>query len=306
MRRTLSLSLSLALTSNPNPNPNPRRMAMATAAGAGGLPGSLGGPPVAALVPPGECIFGEEFAAAPLLSREVITHDTRLLRFGLPAGKNLGLSTCACILLKCGEADGEPVVRPYTPVSTNALTGAFELLVKVYPDGKASGFLDRMAIGDEVECKHIPFNVKIQYPFGKKKLVMLVGGTGVTPMVQALHAVLGTPGDETEVTMVCGNRSQRDMLGREMLRNWERGFPGRLRVVDVLSAEPEDSDWAGARGFISREILEAHGCLPDDDTMVFVCGPPPMYNALCGPRDAKELTGVLAAMGFSAEQVFKF
>eukprot|EP00975_Prorocentrum_lima_P002565 565271-Prorocentrum_lima.AAC.1 len=50
--------------------------------------------------------------------------DTSLL-----ADKILGLSTCACILLKCGEHDGEPVVRPYTPFSANP-AGKFELLVK--------------------------------------------------------------------------------------------------------------------------------------------------------------------------------
>ena len=53
--------------------------------------------------------------------------------------------------------------RRYTPVSTNALVGGFELLVKVYPDGALSRHLSEMALGDTVEFSHIPKNVKTQY-----------------------------------------------------------------------------------------------------------------------------------------------
>jgi len=95
------------------------------------------------------------------------------------------------------------MVRPYTPVSTNALKGSFELMVKCY-DGGLSKHMDGMSIGDSLDFKHISFNVKTQHPF-VKKVGMLVGGTGITPMLQALHAILGTEGDTTEVT--CGSNT---------------------------------------------------------------------------------------------------
>ena len=99
------------------------------------------GPPTASLAPPGECVFGEEWAPAPLLQREAISHDTILLTFGLAdAAKPLGLSTCACLLVQ-GGADA--VVRPYTPVSTNAVVGRFDLMVKVYGDAQGGGALSR-------------------------------------------------------------------------------------------------------------------------------------------------------------------
>merc|ERR1712087_772574 len=99
-----------------------------------------------------------------------------------------GLSTCACVLAKFDEDENpEPIVRPYTPVSTNRLVGKFQMVIKVYAGGKMSTHIQNMAIGGSLEFKHIPFNVKIQYPFGKKAISMLVGGTGITPMIQALH-----------------------------------------------------------------------------------------------------------------------
>ena len=328
-------------------------VAMATGAAAAAQERSCSpfdpGPPTASLVPPGECVFGEEWAPAPLLQREAISHDTILLTFGLAdAAKPLGLSTCACLLVQ-GGADA--VVRPYTPVSTNAVVGRFDLMVKVYDDAQGGGALSRhldalqvpphpkpplrartevnawfaRQIGDTVNVKHIPFNVKMQYPFGKKKLGMLVGGTGITPMLQvhrchqagrrpgpdaaccpqALHALLGTAGDDTEITLLDSNRQAKDILAREALDAWSAAH-GRLSVVHTLTREPSGSDWPGLRGRIDRALIEEHMPPPGEDALIFVCGPPAMYDTLTGPRGDEELSGLLAEMGYEAAQVVKF
>ena len=46
---------------------------------------------------------------------------------------------------------------------------------------------------------------------------------------------------------------------------------------------------------------------------LFVCGPPPLYKAVCGPKGTKddpkaqgELGGLLKDMGYAEEAVFKF
>ena len=64
--------------------------------------------------------------------------------------------------------------------------------------------------------------------------------------------------------------------------------------------------WRGERGLIDRRLVTAHMPPPEEDCLIFVCGPPGMYGALCGPRDEEELSGVLADMGYSKEQVVKF
>ena len=123
------------------------------------------------------------------MAKERCKETTVILTFELPdASKPLGLSTCACILAKF-DRDGAAVVRPYTPISTNAMVGRFELLVKIYAQGAMSQHLDGLKIG-LVEFKHIPFNVKVQYPF-KPKSGMLIGGR-IAPMIQALLVILGT------------------------------------------------------------------------------------------------------------------
>lgn len=237
-----------------------------------------------------------------------ITHDTFLYTFGLSdTSRSLGLSTCACILAKINDANtGEAIVRPYTPVSTNAMKGEFQLLVKSYAEGKMSKHMENLAIGSTLDFKHIEKNVKKQFPFNNKHVTMLVGGTGITPMIQALHAILGTAGDDTKVNLIFGNKTENDILGRDLLEEWAQKSNGRLTVTHVLSNMQDDTTWNGCRGFIDQKVISEYSAPAAAGPLVMVCGPPPMYDALCGPRDAPELTGLLKQMGFEAEQVYKF
>lgn len=273
-------------------------------------PPSLTGKPTKVLVPPGQCQFAEDFVAVPLLERIPVSSTSSVLRFGLPdTSSPLNLSTCACILAKA-TIGGEAVIRPYTPISTNELKGCFDLLVKDYGStAKMSKLLCQdLKVGETVEFKHIQFNVKIQAPFQPKKICMLVGGTGITPMVQALHAILGDNESDTEVVMLYGSKVADDILGKELVDTWAQDHKDRFKVVHILSDEPANSEWTGLRGYIDSDTIKSN--FPDpsagDDLLIFVCGPPPMYDALCGPRDQKELKGLLAGMGYKAEQVCKF
>ena len=46
---------------------------------------------------------------------------------------------------------------------------------------------------------------------------------------------------------------------------------------------------------------------PAEDTLLFVCGLPPMYEILCGPRTEKEIKegSVLHQLGYTADMVAK-
>lgn len=280
---------------------------------------TLAGSPTKNLVPPGVCQLSGDFQSLTLTERVDVSSTSSVLRFALPDKEiPLNLSTCACILAKADlpSRDGaiEAVIRPYTPISTNELIGSFDLLVKNYGEnGRMSTYLCTAPIGTTVDFKHIDFNVKIQAPFKPKKIGMIVGGTGLTPMVQALHALLGDEDNTTEVSMLYGSRDSGDILGKELLDGWEKtygdnGKGGKFSLEHILSHEKEGSDWKGKRGFITKELIKENFASPDlgDDVMIFVCGPPVMYDIFCGPRSDKELTGVLKEMGYSASQVYKF
>lgn len=142
------------------------------------------------------------------------------------------------------------------------------------------------------------------------EILMLVGGTGVTPMIQALHAILGSSdAKKPVVTMLYGSRVSSDILGKECLHKWAADYPTHFKLTDVLSHEPEDSDWKGARGYITEDMIAEKFPAPDSGkkVMAFVCGPPPMYDAFCGPREEKDkITGMLGDIGYKPDQVYKF
>eukprot|EP00529_Nitzschia_sp_RCC80_P026852 CAMPEP_0113456562 /NCGR_PEP_ID=MMETSP0014_2-20120614/8952_1 /TAXON_ID=2857 /ORGANISM="Nitzschia sp." /LENGTH=288 /DNA_ID=CAMNT_0000348021 /DNA_START=332 /DNA_END=1198 /DNA_ORIENTATION=+ /assembly_acc=CAM_ASM_000159 len=273
--------------------------------------------PTSVLVPPGRCQFTDEWATVELLERIEVSSTSSVLRFSLPdKDKPMNLSTCACILAKAtlpkpdAPEETEDVVRPYTPISTNELNGCFDLLIKDYGEtGRMSHHVcSTMKVGDSLDFKHIEFNVKIQAPFKPKTIVMLVGGTGITPMVQALHAILGDSESKNDVVMLYGSQVSTDILGRAMVDQWAKDYPDRFKVIHTLSNEPEDSTWTGRRGFIDKSLIEEYAPEPSvgDDVMFFVCGPPPMYNALCGPRGEPEIKGLLKDLGYNDKQVYKF
>jgi len=120
------------------------------------LPSTLTGPPVASLVPPKMCQFGQDFTGVPLLESFKVSDSTSVFRFGVTdPSKPLNLSTCACILAQA-EMDGESVVRPYTPISTNANVGFFDLLIKNYgKDAHMSRHIHEMKVGEKLNFKHI-------------------------------------------------------------------------------------------------------------------------------------------------------
>jgi NAD(P)H-flavin reductase len=56
--------------------------------------------------------------------------------------------------------------------------------------------------------------------------------------------------------------------------------------------------WKYSTGFINKDMVKEHLPPPAEDTMIFFCGPPPMYKFALEPA-AKEL-------GFSEDQLFSF
>ena len=68
--------------------------------------------------------------------------------------------------------------------------------------------------------------------------------------------------------------------------------------------------WTGDVGYFNQAMAAKYLPAPSPDTMIYVCGPPPLMESVSGkknsPADQGELSGVLAKMGYSKEQVFKF
>ncbi|XP_057332663.1 NADH-cytochrome b5 reductase 3 isoform X1 [Microplitis mediator] len=242
----------------------------------------------------------------PLIEKEVISHDTRRFRFALPTSQHvLGLPIGQHVHLSA-EINGEIVIRAYTPVSSDDDRGFVDLVVKVYfknvhpkfPEGgKMSQYLESMKIGDEIAFKgpsgRLVYQGKGTFAirllrkepptqYHVKKVVMIAGGTGITPMLQLIRAITKDPSDSTQVSLLFANQTEKDILLREELEEVLKNHPNQFKLWYTVDSGSDN--WKYSTGHINAEMIKAHMYPPADDTIVLMCGPPPMINFACTPN----------------------
>jgi len=248
----------------------------------------------------------KEFRSFKLLEVQPINYNTKLYRFSTnDAAASIGLTVASCLVTRA-VIDGKEIIRPYTPTSTEAVTGHFDLVVKEYPTGVMSKHIASMKPGDSLEMKG-PFpKVAVTTNF-KKKIGMIAGGTGITPMLQVIDHMFADPADTTEVTLIFANVKIEDILFKDKLDHLA-ATNKRFKVVYVLENPPAGASFA--KGRVSKEMLMGLMPAPSADSLVMVCGPPPMMNAISGDKapdkSQGEVTGFLKELGYDSTNVFKF
>lgn len=261
---------------------------------------------------PKKALLGGEQGFVPLVLESVddFNHNTKKFRFKLPEEDMVsGVVVTSAILTKFQPPGEEkPVIRPYTPINDEDATGFMDLLVKKYPNGPMSTHIHDLKPGQTLEVKGpLP-----KYPWTANKhehIALVAGGTGITPMYQLCRAIFANPADKTKVTLLFGNIAEEDILLKQELVELENKYPQRFRAFYTLDKAPKS--WAGTTGFITQELLKTVLPEPKEENIkVFVCGPPGLMKHISGPKvspkDQGELTGLLKALGYSKDQVYKF
>ncbi|KAL3353659.1 hypothetical protein AABB24_018401 [Solanum stoloniferum] len=236
-----------------------------------------------------------------LVDKQSISHDVRKFKFALPSEDQvLGLPVGKHIFL-CATVDDKLCMRAYTPTSTVDEVGFFELVVKIYfkgvhpkfPNGgQMSQHLDSLPIGAFLDVKgplgHIEYQGRGNFlVHGKqkfaKKLAMIAGGTGITPVYQVMQSILKDPEDDTEMYVVYANRTEDDILLKEELDAWAQQIPDRVKVWYVVQ-ESITEGWKYSTGFVTEAILREHIPQPSHTTLALACGPPPMIQFAINPN----------------------
>ncbi|MBA2126985.1 hypothetical protein DLM45_12245 [Hyphomicrobium methylovorum] len=132
--------------------------------------------------------------------------------------------------------------------------------------------------------------ITISGPLGKfgldasdRTMVCIAGGSGMS----AIKALLESAANlkvKRDCIFLYGGRAQRDLYCSEEIaaigKNWNKDY--KFEFVQVLSDEPEDSNWAGARGFVTEYFKSTYldsGKMSVNNCKAFFCGPPPMIDA---------------------------
>ncbi|MED6271291.1 NADH-cytochrome b5 reductase 3 [Characodon lateralis] len=115
-----------------------------------------------------------------------------------------------------------------------------------------------------------------------KHVGMIAGGTGITPMLQLITAVTKDPQDQTVCHLLFANQTEKDILLKDELEEIQANHPDRFKLWYTVDRAPEN--WEFSQGFINEDMLKEHLPPPGDDTLILMCGPPPMIQFACNPN----------------------
>ncbi|SEF21076.1 propane monooxygenase reductase subunit [Amycolatopsis pretoriensis] len=224
-------------------------------------------------------------ATVEVVSNENVTHDLRHLVVRLDEelkffpGQYLDFAI-----------PGTEETRSFSMANTSARDGLLEFVIKVYPDGLFSRFLDAdVAVGDRLRVTG-PFGVFTLRDNPGADLIFVGGGAGMAPILALLRS-MAERGLDRKAVFYYGARRRHDLCFEAELRELEEKLPN-FRYVPALS-EPGDDAWDGETGLITDVLRRAGLDLTGADA--YVCGPPPMVEA------ALEL---LPALGVADKRVF--
>lgn len=263
----------------------------------------------------------EGYLSVPLIDKRTISPDTYIFTFKLPESDlPLGLETGQHIVIHADLAQKgqqtENVQRKYTPVSLMNQTGTFDLLVKIYRAGVHANFPDGGLMTQYLESLQKGDHIKISGPRGKlnyhgngdilidtperkqhlqvKRIGLIAGGTGITPMYQVIQDVLNNQQDKTHIDLLFGNRSEEDILLRKELIAADKD----ARIKVHFTVDKATSDWKGGyTGYIDEKMIKETMPPPADDVLICTCGPRAMNQMLAE---------LLLKMGYKEENIFKF
>jgi propane monooxygenase reductase subunit len=167
---------------------------------------------------------------------------------------------------------GTDEVRSFSMANTSARESRqLEFIIKVYPDGLFSEYLDKtLKVGDRLTVSG-PYGVFTLRDALDTDLIFVGGGAGMAPILCLLRS-MAERGIARKAVYYYGARRREDLCFVDELRALEEALPD-FRFVPALS---EDS-WDGETGLITDVVARLAGDLRGAHG--YVCGPPPMVEA---------------------------
>ncbi len=211
---------------------------------------------------------------ARIVSIKRETADAASIEIALASGEPISFEPGQFLTLVV-SIDGESHRRAYS-ISTAPHDGRATVTVKRIADGRVSSYLvERATEGEKLDI----LGPSGSFGFAPdaertRKLVLIGGGSGITPLFSITRAVLHTE-PRSKITLLYGNRSPEDTIFRDALAELARD--DRLSVRHVLET---GGGKKSRRGRLDRETCdrELQG-IDLEDADVYICGPEPMMIA---------------------------
>lgn len=203
-----------------------------------------------------------------------LTHDIRRLRLHIDDAPGLRFYAGQYADLTLPR---HGVTRSYSMASTPASPLDLEFLIKVYPGGAFSSALDAdLKVGDAISVTG-PYGICCRRDHAGP-MILVGGGSGMAPLISILSDLVQS-GLDRPVRFFYGARTEDDLFDLERIAELG-GHLADFAWIPALSHQSGSDAWTGDTGFI-HEVVERHLPRPlPDETDAYVCGPPPLIDAV--------------------------
>lgn len=190
------------------------------------------------------------------------------------------------------ENNGEEIRRSYS-ICASPCDDELKVAVKKIEDGAFSSYInDQAKEGDvlEVMMPQGSFFTELKEEH-KKTYVAFVAGSGITPVMSIIKAVLKNE-PESNFVLVYGNRNKANIIFKEDIEALKNRYMERFSIYHILSRELADADLLSGRINAEKAQFFLDHIVPVDHIdEVFLCGPEEMILSV---RDTLQNAGTEA------------
>ncbi len=238
---------------------------------------------------PEDLLSVKEYQARVTSVRE-LTPNIRELTFGLIKPGEISHRPGQYVQVLAPAPEGA-VFRAYSISSPTHEKDKVQLVVRLVPGGIASTYLHGLHEGDPVTFTG-PYGDFLLTEDPETEVICVGGGCGMAPIANIVHTVCNR-WPERSCYLFFGCRGTQDVFYLDQFKALEKDHPG-LKVIYALSDPLEpDEDWDGDTGFVHLSVDKS--LAPDVKRQAFLCGPPPMIEAV---------TTVLESKGLKEDDIF--
>lgn len=137
-------------------------------------------------------------------------------------------------------------------------------------------------VTNEIFQHHIGDGLFLRGPYGNgfdisnyigKELIVVAGGTGLSPVKGVLDYFYKNPQQARSVTLIAGFKSPKDVLFKEDINQWYQ----KMQVILTVDYVDEDKDVEFQTGLVTKYIPEV-GIKDKENVAVIIVGPPVMMK----------------------------
>jgi len=237
-----------------------------------------------------EDLLNVKLFTSKVVSTRSLTHNIKEIRLELIDPPQIQHRPGQYVQVQAPSPDG-PVFRAYSISSPVYEPNVVELVVMLVPGGIGSTYLHTRNVGDEVIFTG-PYGEFRLSEDPNKEIICVGGGCGMAPMRNIIYTLYDRWPDRS-CWLFFGCRTTKDIIYFEDFQELAKKHPNFHPIYALSDELGPDEKWDGETGFIHLAVdkyLE-----PGANRQAFLCGPPPMIEAV---------TKVLEDKGLSERDIF--